>query len=275
MLSSRRDNRPSFQLYPKDWLSECALRRCSLAARGLWAELLMHMWLGNPRGACSMSAEELAQVVGGADEAGMARLLSELERNGVCTRLDEHTICCRRMYREELDLRLQRKRHSEAGKAGAAARWGGDAHGKGMAKMASSSSSASASASSPKSRRVSRQADPLPVGECVKTFLSSFPGEGEGAPAVEEADAYVERLCALAGDRSLATPTHRGLVSALLRDATGRRRLDALLSQVDEATNPRRSRSYSGPPVRNVGAYLAGSLAQVLRETQGRGGEDA
>ena len=35
---------PSFQFYPDDWISDPALRRVNLAARGLWLEILCEMW---------------------------------------------------------------------------------------------------------------------------------------------------------------------------------------------------------------------------------------
>ena len=42
--------RPSFQFYPGDWLRDPALRACSLAARGLWADVLCYMHQGAPYG---------------------------------------------------------------------------------------------------------------------------------------------------------------------------------------------------------------------------------
>jgi hypothetical protein len=33
-------NRPSLQFYPADWMANRNLRRCSLAARGAWMDVL-------------------------------------------------------------------------------------------------------------------------------------------------------------------------------------------------------------------------------------------
>ena len=42
--------RPSFQFYPGDWLHDTGLRACSLAARGLWIDIVCFMHQAEPYG---------------------------------------------------------------------------------------------------------------------------------------------------------------------------------------------------------------------------------
>ena len=44
------DKRPSFQFYPDDWRADNELHICSLAARGLWIEMMMIMHNATPYG---------------------------------------------------------------------------------------------------------------------------------------------------------------------------------------------------------------------------------
>jgi hypothetical protein len=45
-----RVKRPAFQWYPGDWRRDTALQSCSIAARGLWVEMLNLMHDGEPYG---------------------------------------------------------------------------------------------------------------------------------------------------------------------------------------------------------------------------------
>jgi hypothetical protein len=67
--SSRDRNRPAFQSYPGDWRRDTALQTCSLAARGLWIEIVCLMHEGEPYdclrvGAKTIPVELLARMVG-------------------------------------------------------------------------------------------------------------------------------------------------------------------------------------------------------------------
>lgn len=119
-LSFKEDARPSFQFYPKDWMAEPGLRLCSLAARGLWIEMLCIMFFANPRGLLitnnnKVSVEEIAKLVR-SDNKTVTNLLAELERNNIFSRLPDGTIYSRRMYKEYQQIRQIEQVRSEAGK---------------------------------------------------------------------------------------------------------------------------------------------------------------
>lgn len=95
---------PSIQFYPGDWQRDTALKMCSLAARGLWAEMLWLMFDGEPFGHLSVKGsvippDKLGVIVGvGHDE--VERLLAELEQYGVFSRNEAGIIYSRRMVRD-------------------------------------------------------------------------------------------------------------------------------------------------------------------------------
>lgn len=94
---------PFLKFYPADWLQSAELRIASLAARGLWIELLCHMHQATPRGYLlirgrSPSNAEIG-VLCGVSEAVAEALIYELESLGVCSR-EEGVIVNRRMVRE-------------------------------------------------------------------------------------------------------------------------------------------------------------------------------
>jgi hypothetical protein len=102
--------RPSFQFYPGDWLNDTALRLCSVAARGLWIDMLCLMHQGNPYGFLKVGAKvilpaNLAHLVG-ATTADVEGWLQELEDVGTFSR-QRGVIFSRRMVRDE-DLRQRR-----------------------------------------------------------------------------------------------------------------------------------------------------------------------
>lgn len=96
--------RPSFQFYARDWLTCPELRRCSVAARGLWTDLLALAHFGEPYGHLASKGRpydvaEIARLTG-CGKAETGRLLAELERNGVCSRAEDGSIFSRRMVRD-------------------------------------------------------------------------------------------------------------------------------------------------------------------------------
>jgi hypothetical protein len=110
---------PFLQFYPNDWLAEPALRACSLAARGLWIDVLSLMHLSPRRGyllaanGSRHSPEQLARLTGcSADDVN--QLLEELATSGVFSCTDDGTIYSRRMVRDE----GKRLKCSEAGRVG-------------------------------------------------------------------------------------------------------------------------------------------------------------
>lgn len=106
MKKAKEDNRPSFQFYPKDWMTDDGLRVCSLAAKGLWAEILCQMFFSPVRGALlhasgkQKTAEDLANYIYKTNTKVIQNLLDELEHNRVYDRLENGTIINRKMYHE-------------------------------------------------------------------------------------------------------------------------------------------------------------------------------
>ena len=109
---------PWLKFYPGDWRADPALRVCSLAARGLWLEMLAIMHEAEPRGHLlvkgrPLTVEQLAVLTGSSiDEC--SRHLEELEIAGVFDRRKNGVIVSRRMERDE---NLSRK-YRENGKKG-------------------------------------------------------------------------------------------------------------------------------------------------------------
>jgi hypothetical protein len=93
---------PWLKFYPSDWRSDPALRMCSIAARGLWMEMLcvMHENGGDLEiNSKALTPRQLANLAGcGVDEVDT--LLSELEDAGVFSRREDGTIYSRRMIRD-------------------------------------------------------------------------------------------------------------------------------------------------------------------------------
>lgn len=118
--------RPSFQFYPADWRKDPALAACSLAARGLWMELLCIAHESERYGYLSingkaMTPAQLARIVG-ETPALVTKLLREIEDAGVLSRTEDGIIFSRRMVRDE-ELRNIRAANgvkgAEHGKKGA------------------------------------------------------------------------------------------------------------------------------------------------------------
>lgn len=96
---------PWMKFYPADWRADPALRMCSLAARGLWMEMLSIMHEAAPRGSLlingkNVGSKQLASLCGAAPREIVA-LLTELETAGVFSRTDDGTIFSRRMKRDD------------------------------------------------------------------------------------------------------------------------------------------------------------------------------
>lgn len=109
---------PSFQFYPGDWLRDPALRSVSLAARGVWIDLLCLMHESTRRGylifpdGSAMKFEHLARIFS-VDKRTLRGLIQELESCGVFSREGE-VIYSRRMVRDQQLSEVRRK----AGKSG-------------------------------------------------------------------------------------------------------------------------------------------------------------
>lgn len=113
---------PYFPFYAGDWLSDEKLRTCSLAARGLWMDLLSLMHKNDRRGYLQvngkpMTAEQLSRVAGCPTDE-VLRLLEELVSAGVPSVTGDGIVFSRRMAHDEQVRHVR----STAGKKGGKAR---------------------------------------------------------------------------------------------------------------------------------------------------------
>jgi hypothetical protein len=110
---------PWLKFYPRDWRGDQALRAVSVAARGLWIEMLCIMHEASPYGHLilggrAVSNDVLARVSGlGAEECNT--LVAELESAGVFSRTRKAVIYSRRMVKDHS--------RSEKGRKSIARRW--------------------------------------------------------------------------------------------------------------------------------------------------------
>ena len=97
-------SRPWLRWFPADWRSDPRLRMCSLAARGLWIELLGYMHEAEPYGhlivaGVAPSDRDIAKLVG-ASFSETKKCLEELRNTGVFSVNSEGMIYSRRMVRD-------------------------------------------------------------------------------------------------------------------------------------------------------------------------------
>jgi hypothetical protein len=110
---------PALQFYVGDWRKSPDVQACTLAARGLWIEMLFIMHESSPRGFLELngqpiSNDRLARMVGSnVDE--VALLIKELESVAVFSRDERGVIYSRRITKDEHIRRVR----SEAGLKGA------------------------------------------------------------------------------------------------------------------------------------------------------------
>lgn len=110
--------RPAFQFYPGDWQHDVALRSCSVAARGLWIEMMCVMHQAEPYGHLVLNGKpidraQLGRMVGASDK-DVRRWLGELSGAGVHSEDADGRIYSRRMIRDE-QLRVVRAAGGQAG----------------------------------------------------------------------------------------------------------------------------------------------------------------
>lgn len=111
MIKGHRLKRPSFQFYPADWRKDAALQSCSLAAQGLWVNMMCVAHECEPYGhlvinSRPMTGQQIARLVG-LSAKDFAALFDELDAAGVASKTDEGAIYSRRMVRDE-DVRAKR-----------------------------------------------------------------------------------------------------------------------------------------------------------------------
>ena len=97
--------RPAFQFYPADWRKDAAVQSCSLAAQGLWINLMCIAHECAPYGHLiingkAMQVAQLARLIGITTKE-CDSLLSELHGAGVFSISDGGVIFSRRMVKDE------------------------------------------------------------------------------------------------------------------------------------------------------------------------------
>jgi hypothetical protein len=104
-VAKPRDKQPWFKFYPQDWRGDAKLRTCSIAARGLWAEMLCVMHEADPYGYLlingrAVNPKQLA-VLAGVAQSECMRLMVELAGAGVYSVDETNRIYSRRMVRDK------------------------------------------------------------------------------------------------------------------------------------------------------------------------------
>jgi hypothetical protein len=110
---------PFMKFYPQDWRADEKLRMCSLAARGLWLEMLALMHRSERYGQLLISGHvptdaQLAVQVG-APPSEVSALLAELESAGVFSRAAIGAIYSRRMTRDAKKAKIARQNGKTGG----------------------------------------------------------------------------------------------------------------------------------------------------------------
>lgn len=103
---------PWMKWYGADWRADPRLRMCSLAARGLWIELLGFMHEADPYGHLVINGrsplvDDIAALVGAPTKVVKAAL-AELERHGVPSFTDADVMFSRRMVRDKAKAEADR-----------------------------------------------------------------------------------------------------------------------------------------------------------------------
>lgn len=103
--------RPAFQFYPADWRKDVELQSCSMAAQGLWINVMCLAHECEPYGHLTINGKGMTPAQLGRQVGLSAKecesLLDELLDTGVARRTDEGVIFSSRMVRDE-DLRNRR-----------------------------------------------------------------------------------------------------------------------------------------------------------------------
>lgn len=106
-------SQPFMKWYPTDWRADPKLRMCSLAARGLWIELIGFAHEGEPYGhltinGISPTMEDIASLVG-RPLAEVRKAMAELQAKQVYSTDEAGTIYSRRMVRDKAKAEKDRQ----------------------------------------------------------------------------------------------------------------------------------------------------------------------
>jgi len=110
---------PWMKFHPQDWRADEKLRLCSLAARGLWIEMLAIMHRSERYGQLLIGGKaptdaQLAVQVGSSPDE-VSELIGQLESAGVFSRAASGAIYSRRMTRDRKKADLARKNGQRGG----------------------------------------------------------------------------------------------------------------------------------------------------------------
>lgn len=104
---------PWFKFFPTDWRGDAKLRMCSIAARGLWAEMLCVMHEADPYGHLMVNGQAVAPAqmaaLAGITAKECTKLTAELGAAGVYSTTDAGVIFSRRMVRDKARKETNRK----------------------------------------------------------------------------------------------------------------------------------------------------------------------
>lgn len=111
--------RPWLKFYPRDWRADEKLRNCSLAARGLWMEMLAIMHGSERYGHLLINGnaptDDQIAVQAGASSPQVTDLIAELDAAGVFSRTASRSIYSRRMTKDEKKAKTARKNGQSGG----------------------------------------------------------------------------------------------------------------------------------------------------------------
>mgnify|MGYP003382356446 CR=1 FL=1 len=110
---------PWLKFYPSDWRADPALRMCSVAARGLWIEMLCVMHEATPYGSMRVNGRAVSDsqiaILAGASIDDVTIWLAELESAGAFSRDDDGVIFSRRMQRDKAKAESDKKNGKRGG----------------------------------------------------------------------------------------------------------------------------------------------------------------
>lgn len=147
------DKLPSFQFYPGDWMKDPALRSVSVAARGLWMDLLCLMFECTERGVLARpngepyTAKDISRATG-VPIRSVKRYVEELKLAGVCSFNIKDAITSRRQMRDHLKRLASNKRQAAYRNSRNLAQKGDADVTGGVTRMSHDSSSSSSSSTS-------------------------------------------------------------------------------------------------------------------------------
>ena len=112
-------SRPWMKFYPSDWRADQALRICSLAARGLWIEMLCIMHESSKPGLLMVNDNPVTEthlaLLTGTPPNQLSELIDELESAGVFSRNRDGVIYSRRMTRDQKRAKMARLNGTKGG----------------------------------------------------------------------------------------------------------------------------------------------------------------